>query len=313
MVQNTPMGDANCAEERPADPAPDERHGRRPERPFRPPRGVPLVATWTRWAASASAVAAGLVLLAEGCVLVAHSGRTLASFGGWLVLACAVQAPLVLALLRAEELRLSRELRTARTGTPALRAMVAHRRAQAPFFARSFSSGLGTAAVLLADGERDGARRALAGGSPLMQGGRLGLLRSLVDADLDRATGAAGAVTRCVRRLRATKPIGHREADLYRTHVLVKAVLQQGDADAGLEIASELASSLDEEERMYATWLRVWFDLDAEGDAAGAPWPTLTDGDLRLAALAARAHGADRLFERLHARLEAIARTEPGG
>src|SRR5579884_2000325 len=153
MVQNTPMGDANCAEERPADPAPDERHGRRPERPFRPPRGVPLVATWTRWAASASAVAAGLVLLAEGCVLVAHSGRTLASFGGWLVLACAVQAPLVLALLRAEELRLSRELRTARTGTPALRAMVAHRRAQAPFFARSFSSGLGTAAVLLADGE----------------------------------------------------------------------------------------------------------------------------------------------------------------
>ncbi len=105
--------------------------------------------------------------------------------------------------------------------------------------------------------------------------------------------------------------IGNREADLYRTHTLVKAVLQQGDAEAGLEIATDLADARDDQERLYATWLRIWFDLDAEGDASGAPWPPLKESDLRVAALAARGCGAEPLVAMLEAKLVAIAQPRP--
>ena len=58
--------------------------------------------------------------------------------------------------------------------------------------------------------------------------------------------------------------IGNREADLYRMHVLVKAILEQGDADTAIDLVEKLAASTDDDERVYAAWLRVWFDLDEQ-------------------------------------------------
>jgi hypothetical protein len=106
--------------------------------------------------------------------------------------------------------------------------------------------------------------------------------------------------------------IGSREADLYRTHVLVKALLEQGDAEGAGEVARELDASRDDEERVYVVWLRTWFDLDVNLPAADLPWPPLSQGELRMAALLARAHGADKLVEKLQARMAAIARSVEG-
>jgi hypothetical protein len=112
------------------------------------------------------------------------------------------------------------------------------------------------------------------------------------------------------------EPIGHREADLYRTHVLVKALLEQGDTDTAVEVAGDLeraaGRSQDEEQQLYATWLRVWFDLDAEAAGYREAWPALPEGQLRMAALMARAHGADRLVEKLEERVSSIARRGRG-
>jgi hypothetical protein len=211
-----------------------------------------------------------------------------------------------------------------------------------PFLARWSSSKLGAAAVLLADGDREGAIDALAAASVLMRGGRLDRLRAIVDADLERKAGTAAGLERCVQRLRQATPVGNREADLYRVHVMVKAVLEQGDGVAAVELATSLGRSADDDERVYATWLRVWFDLDGEGgdagessepgdessepgdegsepgDAAdggdaGEPWPALSEGDLRMATLAARAHGAESLVSKLTLRLSAIARAAARG
>ncbi len=276
-------------------------------------RGVPLVATWARWAASAGALGAAFVGALWAYLALTRSERPLASLA-WLVAAvCAVEGLLVMALLRAEESRLSRELRTARTGTATLRAMASRRRQQAPFLARLFAARLGTAAVLLAEGDRPGALELLSGGSPLMRGGRLDRLREVVDADVERATGTPAGLERCVQRLRAMEPIGHREADLYRIHVLVKALLEQGDTDTAVEVVGELEAppagqALDEERQLYATWLRVWFDLDAEAAGYRHAWPALPEGQLRMAALMARAHGADKLVEKLEERASSIAR-----
>jgi hypothetical protein len=274
-------------------------------------RGVSLVATWPRWAASAGALGAAFVCALWGYLVFTRSEQPLGSFA-WLVVAvCVVEGLLVMALLRAEESRVSRELRTARTGTAMLRAMASRRRQQAPFLARLFATRLGTAAVLLADGDREGALDLLSGGSPLMRGGRLDRLRDVVDADLERASGTSVGLERCVQRLRGMEPIGHREADLYRTHVLVKALLEQGDADTAVEVAGDLertAAPQDEEQRLYATWLRVWFDLDAEAAGYRHAWPALPEGQLRMAALMARAHGADKLVEKLEERVSSIAR-----
>jgi hypothetical protein len=270
-------------------------------------RGVSLVATAARWAALAALLAVAIVGAAEAYVSLSRAGRTLASLAGVLAAAGAVSVTLLWALLGAEERRLGRELRTARAGTSALRAMVVRRRPSALPFARLLSSKLGIAAVLLADGDRSGAVEALAGGSPLMQGGRLDRLRAVVDEDLARATGTTAALQRCIERLRKFSPIGNREADLYRTHVLVKALLEEGDVETGLAVARGLAASSDEDERVYATWLRTWFELDGPAAVSVGPWPPLSEGDLRRAALLARAHGADKLVERLDERVATIA------
>ena len=139
-----------------------------------------------------------------------------------------------------------------------------------------------------------------------MRGGRLGALQAILEADLERATGTSVGLERCVQQLRAMAPLGHREADLYRTHVLVKALLQQADAEGASELARALEAPGDEDEGVYAVWLRVWFDLDEED--AGEPWKELGEGRLRLATLLARAHGAEKLVERLETRLGSVAR-----
>ena len=311
-----------------------------------------LVATFRRWLAVAVALEVGLAAAVQAVLVVAHRPGSVSVFAWPLGLGATVGWLLVFAMLRAEESRLARELRTARTGTPVLRALVARRRQELPFFARWSSSKLGTAAVLLADGDRDGAVDAMRTTSVLLRGGRLEGLRAIVEADLERKTGTSVGLERCVQRLRSAAPVGNREADLYRVHVLVKAVLEQGDAETALELAIELTRSDDDEERVYATWLRVWFDLEestgkgadeppapeerragagAGGGTAVRPrengpaeasqgpglesagrgdWPALSEGDLRMAMLAARSHGAESLLSKLTQRLSAIARPE---
>jgi hypothetical protein len=311
------------------------------------PRGrqasAALVATLPRWLAVCAALEIGLAAAVEALLLFTHSAGSVSMFAWPLGLGATVGWLLVFAMLRAEESRLARELRTARTGTPVLRALIARRSQDLPFLARWSSSKLGTAAVLLADGDRDGAFDALRTASIFMRTGRLEKLRAIVDADLERKAGTSVGLERCVERLRMVAPVGNREADLYRVHVLVKAVLEQGDGDTAVELVDDLGASEDDDARVYATWLRVWFDLDddaADGDAevgqgeaeaggdrgrdAGAagqdgesgreaPWPALTEADLRMATLTARAHGAESLVSKLTLRLSAIARAESRG
>jgi hypothetical protein len=273
-------------------------------------RGAPLVATTTRWLLSAAALGVAFVGVVEAYIHFAHVDRTLASFA-WLIAAvCAAETGLVFAILRAEESRLARELRTARTGTGVLRGLVARRRQQTPFLGRLFATKLGLAAVLLADGDREGALDMLRGGSPVMQGGRLVGLRAVIDADLERATGTPAARQRCIEQLRDAAPIGNREADLYRMHVLVKALLELGDPEAAVEVMGKLEPSGDEELELYVAWLRVWFDLDAEAADYRHNWPALPEGQLRMATLMARAHGADKLVEKLEQRVSSIARPQ---
>jgi hypothetical protein len=316
-----------------------------PRRPGAHRSNVALVATFSRWLAVAVALEVGLAAAVGALLVVAHRPGSVAVFAWPLGLGVTVGWLLVFAMLRAEESRLARELRTARTGTPVLRAMVTRRRQELPFLARWSSSKLGTAAVLLADGDREGAVDAIRTTSRLLRGGRLEELRAIVEADLERKTGTSVGLERCVQRLRSAAPVGNREVDLYRVHVLVKAVLEQGDADTALELTGELAGSEDDEERVYATWLRVWFDLDdyageevdepASRDQKKSPrpealgtakrvrsdrdagkegprseWPALSEADLRVAMLAARSHGAESLVTKLTDRLSAIARPE---
>jgi hypothetical protein len=285
-----------------------------------------IVATWSRWAAGAGVLALGFVAAVEAYVAWTRSERTIGSFAGFIAAFVVVEAAIVLTLLRSEEARLARELRTARTGTSIARGMAARRRQRAPFFARLFSTRLGEAALLLADGDRSAAVEAMAKGSILMQGGRLDRLREVVDADAERAAGAPADLERCVQRLRAMRPTGHRETDLYRLHVTVKALLELGDAEGALDLVQQLEASTpgDEEARVYEAWLRVWFDLDAPPEAppeteepadapprgaprAGGP---LDEGTLRLATLLARAQGAEKLVALLEVRIASVARDD---
>jgi hypothetical protein len=227
--------------------------------------------------------------------------------------------------LRAEEFRLARELRTARSGSDELRSLALRRRRQMPFLMRLSATRLGAAAVLLADGDVEGAQDELRANALLARGGRLDWLRAVVEADEARAIGASGGVERCIQRLRELPPSGNREADLYRTHVLVKAILQEGDATLAQELYGELEKSSDEEARLYAVWLAVWFEGDEDTGATyreaatAAESGELDEGDLRMATLLARAQGAEKLVERLEERLEkcraapvgAIAEPEP--
>jgi hypothetical protein len=278
-------------------------------------RGTALVATWQRWAVGTMVLIVAVVVATEGALGFVGAHRALGSLAGPMAIAAAVGSLLLLGTLRAEESRLARELRVARTGTAALRESTIARRDRAPFFARLLSTQLGFAAVLLAEGDPAGASSALAGASTLTRGGRVDELRALVDADIVRAGKSATVRTECIERLRDARPLGNREADLYRIHVLSKAVLEQGDADLAVDLARDLATAPDDDHRVYATWLRVWFDFDAaeDGDpdgAGGRPWPALREGDVRLAALVARAQGADSLVTKLEERLVAIARPD---
>ncbi len=274
------------------------------------PRGVPIVATWMRAASCAGVLAVAFIAVIDAYVTLSHGGRTLGSLAWRIAPVCGAEALLVWAILRAEEARLTRELRTARTGTAVIRALLTRRRQQLPILGRLFSTQIGAAAVFLADGDRTAALGALGSTSPLMQGGRIQRLRAVVDADLERASGAPASLERCIVQLRATERFGHREADLYVVHVLVKAVLGQGAAEVAARLAGELDAAEDDEERMYATWLRVWFDLDGATDDEGQAWPPLAEAQARLAALVARAQGAERLVDKLEERLLAIAHPE---
>jgi hypothetical protein len=288
-------------------------------------RGLALVATWQRWAAGTVLLAVAVVAATEGALGFVGAHRPLESLAGPMALTAAVGSILLLGTLRAEESRLARELRVARTGTSALRESTLARRDRAPFFARVLSTQLGFAAVLVAEGDPGGAASALAGASALTRGGRVDALRAVVDADIERASGSAAGRNACIERLGPAAPLGHREADLYRLHVLSKAVLEQGDAQRAFDLVRDLATAADDDDRrVYATWLRVWFDFDAvdldpaanpaAGD--GEPWPELpplAEGDVRLATLVARAQGADSLVTKLEARRVAIARPDGEG
>jgi hypothetical protein len=270
-------------------------------------RGAPLVATRARWLATTAVLALGLVAAAWAYLVYTHADRTLASLAGLLACGVVAEGVVVLVALRAEESRLARELRTARTGTAVARGLVARRAARAPFLVRLLSTRVGVAAVLLADGDRDAAVDALARSSTLTRGGRLDALRAIVDADLERASGGPASLERCLELLHGVGPIGNREADLYRTHVRVKALLELGDAEGAVELIGELQKSSDDEQQIYVAWLRVWFDLDAEAAGYREAWPAIPEGQLRLATLLARAHGADKLVEKLEERVSSIA------
>jgi hypothetical protein len=261
------------------------------------------VATLPRWALLVAVQVGAFVLFAWAYAAFTHAQRTWSSFAGVAVGVAAAAALVTAALLRSEESRLTRELRTARTGTSVIRGMVLRRRQKLPLFLRLFSTSVGTAAVMLADGERSAALDLLGSSSPLMDGGRLRLVREYVDLDAQRANGSSVALERCVQALRALPRTGNCEADRYRTHVLVKAVLQQGNDDVAEELAEELARADDDEERLYAIWLRTWFELEGE--------PPPSDGELRLALLLARAHGAEELVKKLEEKVAAASGAKP--
>ena len=266
-------------------------------------RGSPLIASPLRWLAFAAGEAVAFALLGYGFIAFTHSKRTLESLALPLAMAVGVAALATWAMLRAEEARLARELRTARSGTATMRGMVISRRQKLPVVLRLFATTLGTAAVLLADGERSAAIDALAVGSPIMAGGRIQRLRAIIEADAERASGTSVALERAVQTLRATPRIGNREADLYRTHVLVKAVLEQAAEDTAAALYAELASSSDEDVRLYAVWLRTWFELDGEAPDV----QEMNEGELRLALLLARSQGAAELVKRLEAKLAVLS------
>src|ERR1035438_8728063 len=143
-------------------------------------RGVPLVATTARWLAVTAILAFVLVVVAEGYLTASHSPRPLSSLSPAIAAVCAAMGAILWLTLLSEELRLGRELRIARTGTAALRVGVTRRRQQGSVLTRLLSTRLGTAAVLLAQGERADALDALGRRAPLMEGGRLDRLRAMV-------------------------------------------------------------------------------------------------------------------------------------
>jgi hypothetical protein len=274
-------------------------------------RGAPLVATLPR-GGIAVGVVLGLYFAVSRVVLARLHIETQGPGAGLINLmdgALLVSLAFLWLGLRAEESRLGRELRTARTGSPELRALAHRQRRQTPLLARFCATHLGTAAVLLADGDVEDAHRELRANALLARGGKLEALRAVVEADELRAGGTGPGLVRCIERLRSMAPTGNREADLYRTHVLVKAILQKGDAESAQELCAELEKADDEEARLYAVWLVVWFEGEDDPEATyreaatpGEP-SSFAEGDLRMAALLARTQGAEKLVERLEERL----------
>jgi hypothetical protein len=254
-------------------------------------RGAPLVATRTRWLAFVAGETAVLYALGSAYVAANASKVTIRGIAPWLAVGVVAAMVVTYAMLRGEESRLARELRTARSGSAAMRSMVLGRREKTPPLLRFLSTSIGMAAVLVADSDRSNALNALSASSVLMSGGRLTLVRDLVAADADRAAGTKAMLDRCVEAVRAVPPIGNAEAERYRAHVHVKALLELGDGEAASALYDDLVASKDEEIRVYAVWLRVWFEIDTPSNA--------TEGEVRLALLLARAQGAVDLAKKL--------------
>jgi hypothetical protein len=174
------------------------------------------------------------------------------------------------------------------------RAQAVRRRNRTPWFSRFTAPPHGFAALLIAEGDPSGALDVLAKGSPLFLGGALATLRRVVEADAHRSDGEA-ALGRSIRELLELPSVGAVEADRYRVHVLVKAILELGDPLTARDVEGDLGASPDEDVRLYAAWLRTWFDLDT---STSAP---LAEGERSRAALLARNAGALDLADRLNA------------
>jgi hypothetical protein len=275
--------------------------------------GPKLLATPARWSA-------GILLLA-GLAWAAAAGLP-PWFGpererlpicaiAWAVLSGALWL-----YLRGEEARLTHELRVARGGTSVQRRTLLRRRRPTPYFgiamfwyaavrvlAALASTTLGYAAVLVAEGDLQAARAALGGFAQLLALGPLRELKTVVAADLERAVGTEESLATAIKALFSTPPMAHVEAERYRVHVLVKALLQQGDEATARAVAEDLKGTDDGELRVYSVWLRTWFEwthLDAPSDA-----------DVRMALLLARTHGAVDLVARLEAALGPALPTAP--
>jgi hypothetical protein len=264
---------------------------------------VRLVLTPARWAAS-SAVLAVVLSGAIWALPATIRGVVELPRERWPyeAAACVLGSLLVLALLAGEDSRLTRELRTARAGSHVARQTLLRRRRSAPWYARMVSSTLGLAAVHLAEGDAESARAAFHANSFSMSFGRLRDLRAVVNADLLRGIGAESTLGDAIRALYNMAPLPNLEAERYRVHVLVKALLEQADGATARDLAHDLAASTDDELRVYAVWLRAWFELE--------DLPAPAEGDVRKALLLARSHGAEDLVGRLEAQL-AGARAEP--
>jgi hypothetical protein len=257
---------------------------------------VKLVLTPARWAAS-SAVVATVLSGAIWALPWAVRGTVELPSERWPfeVAAALLGALVVFVLLSGEESRLTRELRTARAGSHVARQTLLRRRRAAPWYARMASTTLGLAAVHLADGDAESAQRAFDANPIAMRYGRLDALREVVRADVLRGIGAESTLGDAIRALYNMGSLPNVEAERYRTHVLVKALLEQADGATARDLAFDLAKSTDDELRVYAAWLRAWFDLED----LSAP----SEGDVRKALLLARSHGAEELIAKLEAQL----------
>ena len=112
-----------------------------------------------------------------------------------------------------------------------------------------------------------------------------------------REIGTEESLAAAIQALVAIPPLSADEAERYRIHVLVKALLQQGDDATARGLAEELKGGADAELHVYVVWLQTWFEwthLDAP-----------TEAEMRLAVLLARTHGAEDLVRRLEAGLTA--------
>jgi hypothetical protein len=214
-------------------------------------------------------------------------------------------------VLRSDDARLTRELRIARTGSASVRATTLTRRERGPRYLRWLSTTLGTTAVHLSDGDRFAAESAFERDPFFYRVGTIAALRTLVRADLARATDLPGERDRAIATLASAPATGHIEVDRYRTHVLVKALLEKGDPELAERVARELMHHADDEQRVYAVWLHVWFDgaleRGSETATASEAAPTFDEGTLRLAALLARTHGATELVQKIEDRIAASA------
>ncbi|MFO0678269.1 MAG: hypothetical protein U0169_17160 [Polyangiaceae bacterium] len=200
---------------------------------------------------------------------------------------------LFVALLVAEDARLNRELRLACDGTSTLRQMALGRRGKQPFFVRLLTTHLGSAALLLAEGDDVAAGDAIVRETPFVAFGRMERLKRVVEADLSRARKTAASRDSALELLSGIRPFENRAADVYRAFVLTRTLLEGADRDGADRTAREFGRSPHTTVRTLAVWLHVWFDLDG----TDAP----SDADLRIAALFARNHGAQALVEKIEA------------